>query len=124
MSPRTQWTEPERHARSQLAKLVHDEALLVGSLVAMARTCGKPRCKCRRGDKHVSCYLSIRIAGQRKMVYVPPSLESLVRQAVQAHQQVQRLTEQVSQACLDRFLAAKAEGQEESAAGPTGAGRP
>ena len=31
MTPRTQWTEPERYDRSQLAKVFHDQTLLAGS---------------------------------------------------------------------------------------------
>ena len=119
MTPRTQWTEPERYHRSQLAKLLHEQTLLAGSLVTMARSCGKPKCKCRHGHKHVSLYLSIRHGEHRKMIYVPPSLEPAVRAAVETHQQAQRLTAQVSQACLERFLADKAELQK----GPAGAGR-
>jgi len=107
MAPRTQWTEPERHLRSQLARLAHQDQFLAGSLVTMARTCGKPKCKCRRGHKHVSLYLSIRTGKQRKMIYVPAPLEPLARAAVGAYQQAQQLTARVSQACLERFLAAK-----------------
>jgi hypothetical protein len=109
MPPRTQWTEPERHDRSQLAKLIHQDMLLAGSLVTMARTCGKANCKCQRGHKHVSLYLSIRVGQQRKLIYVPSSLEPVVRAAVQTYQQAQKLTARVSQACLRRFLAAKAQ---------------
>ena len=124
MTPRTQWTEPERYDRSQLAKLLHDQALLAGSLVTMARTCGKPKCKCRRGHPHVSLYLSIRAGPQRKMLYVPPSLESSVRAAIQTYQQAQRLTARVSQACLERFLAAKAQRRQGPAAASPKADRP
>jgi len=124
MTPRTQWTEPERYDRSLLAKLVHEQTLLAGSLVTMARTCGKPKCKCRHGHKHVSLYLSIRHGQQRKMIYVPPSLAPSVRTAVQAYQQAQRLTGQVSQACLERFLADKARLRQGPAAAPRKASRP
>ena len=124
MTPRTQWTEPERYDRSQLAKLFHDQTLLAGSLVNMARTCGKPKCKCRHGHKHVSLYLSIRQGQQRKMIYVPSSLVPAVRAAVETYQQAQRLTAQVSQACLERFLAAKAQRPQGPSASRQGAGHP
>jgi len=124
MTPRTQWTEPERYDRSQLAKLVHDQTLLAGSLVTMARTCGKAKCKCRQGHKHVSLYLSIRQDRQRKMIYVPPSLEPFVRDAVETYQRAQRLAGQISQACLERFLAAKAQARQGSAGASQRIGRP
>ena len=116
MPPRTQWSHKERDARSRLARLAHQEMLLAGSLVTMARYCGKSRCRCRRGQKHVSLYLSIGHGKGRKMIYVPAELEPLVRQGVQAHLQARQLGEEVSQACLQRFLQAKAELAESRAA--------
>jgi hypothetical protein len=107
MPPRTHWTPTERDIRSRLTCLLHERSVLAGSLVTMARTCGKPKCRCRRGHKHVSLYLSIRLGKTRKMIYVPPKLEPTVREAVQAYRQARRLTEEVSHACLQRFLQAK-----------------
>ena len=107
MPPRTQWTQTERQHRSQLAKIVHQQTLLAGSLVTMARTCGKAKCKCARGQKHVSLYLAIRDGKRRKMIYVPREMEPLVRAAVQAYQRAQQFTAQISQACLERFQNAK-----------------
>jgi len=98
----------ERRGRSRLAKLVHDRRMLRGSLVTMARRCGSPGCKCNRGEKHVSLYLSIRHNGKRKMIYVPPAWEATIRSWVQTYQQVSRLTDEVSQASLHRFLKEKA----------------
>jgi len=107
MTPRTQWTAHERQDRSQLAKIIHQQPLLAGSLVTMARVCGKAKCKCARGHKHVSLYLAIRDGKRRKMIYVPREMEPLVRAAVEAYQQAQRLTAQISQTCLERFQNAK-----------------
>jgi hypothetical protein len=81
--------------------------LLAGSLVTMARTCGKPRCRCREGQKHLSLYLSIRVGKGRKMVYVPARLEQTVRAWVDAYQRARRLTDSISQDCLQRLLKAK-----------------
>jgi hypothetical protein len=120
MPPRTHWTPKERDTRSRLTRLLHQRSLLAGSLVTMARTCGKPKCRCRRGHKHVSLYLSIRLGQTRRMIYVPPKLEPMVRDAVEAHRQARQLTEEVSQACLQRFLQAKrqlAESRPATAAG-------
>jgi len=107
MQPRSHLSPPERQARSRLAQLLHDEMILAGSLVTMARTCGNPRCQCARGHKHVSLYLSIRTPKGRKMIYVPAHLEATVRDWVSRAQEARRLLEEVSQACLRRLLAAK-----------------
>ena len=107
MPPRTHWTPKERDCRSRLTRLLHQRMVLAGSLVTMARTCGKPKCRCRRGHKHVSLYLSIRLGKARKLIYVPTKLEPMVREAVEAHRQARQLSDEVSQACLQRFLEAK-----------------
>ena len=99
--------EKDRQNRSRLAKLVHQRRFLRGSLVTMARTCGNPRCKCARGKKHVSLYLSIRVANKRKMIYIPPKWEKTIRSWVGAYQEMKQLTDEISQASLDRFLREK-----------------
>ena len=97
----------ERQKRSRLTKLLHERRFLCGSLVTMARTCGNPKCKCMRGQKHVSLYLYIKDGQKRKMIYVPPHWEQTVRAWVGVHQQIKQMTNEVSQLCLQRFLAGK-----------------
>lgn len=104
MRHRGGFSASERAARSALAKLVHDRRLLRGSLVTMSRTCGTAGCKCTRGQKHVSLYLSIRVGGKRKMIYVPSQWEQTVRSWVQACQQAEGLVDEISAASLERFL--------------------
>jgi hypothetical protein len=70
----------------------------------MARTCGTAGCKCTRGQKHVSLYLSIRVKGRRKMIYVPSDWEERIRSWVRTYQEVNGLVDEVSQACLEQFL--------------------
>ncbi len=43
------------------------------------------------------------------MVYIPEDLEQEVRSRVEAYREVERLTEEVSHACLNRVLARKRE---------------
>ena len=98
----------ERSARSRLAQILHQEPLLRGSLVTMSRVCGKPGCRCTRGEKHVSLYLAIRGPEGRKMVYVPPGWERTVRRWVESWKEADGLIDAVSRECLRRFLAGKA----------------
>jgi hypothetical protein len=109
MTPRNRFGSAERSARSRLAQLLHEHDFIQGSVVSMARQCGKAGCHCNAGEKHVSLYLSAKIAGKRRMVYVPQDLEEEVRARVEAYREVERLTESVSGACLDRVLDKKRE---------------
>jgi len=103
MRHRNTLSERERKARSRAAKLVHDKPLIVGSLVEMARTCGKPNCKCTTGEKHRSWYLSLRHKGKRKMVHVPRGCEEAVFEGVKTYQALWEQMDAISQASLERI---------------------
>jgi hypothetical protein len=106
---RSQRPVEERQARSRVVQQVAENPLLRGSLVSMARTCGKAGCHCQQGEKHVSLYLAVRLNNRRKMVYVPPAMESMVRGWVENAQEVERLLDFVSQQGLADFLQQKEE---------------
>ncbi len=112
MTPRKRYAPKERAARSRLSQLLHDHEVLCGSVVSMARRCGKAGCRCEQGEKHVSLYLSVKIKGKRRMVYIPAQLESEVTRRVDAYREVQRLTQEVSEACVERVLEEKKKAKE------------
>jgi len=89
-------TPREREIRSQLARLVHAEGLLRGSLSTRERTCGKPNCKCAKGEKHVSLYLTFSQEGKYRQIFVPKSLEDEVRAWVVNHHKARDLLEGIS----------------------------
>jgi len=107
MKHRGQFSRSERFARSRLAKLVHEQPFLCGSLVSVQRVCGKEGCKCTRGELHRGLYLAMRVGENRKMVHVPQVLEATARRWVATYQEAWRLMEEVSQACFERFLRGK-----------------
>src|SRR5712691_4097283 len=79
MTHRSQRSAPERHARSQLAQLLTEQPFLRGSLIDRARSCGKPTCRCQKGQVHHSLYLAVNHRGQRVLLYVPRALHETVR---------------------------------------------
>jgi len=109
MEHRGKFTQKDRQARSQLAKLAGNKRLLAGSLVTMARVCGNPRCKCvTKGQKHVSLYLSIRDGKKRKMICIPKKWESTITQWVENYKRANELTADISAHSLKRFMEDKA----------------
>jgi hypothetical protein len=106
MSQRAQRSAPERHARSRLAQLITQQPFLRGSVVEHARSCGKPTCRCRHGQRHRSLYLATRLHGQRALLYIPRALEETVRQWVHngrsLAQQLQTLHDQQLEQLLQR----------------------
>ena len=68
--------------QEQLPQLLEDclarEPLLAGSLYALRRKCGKPNCRCSRGEFHESTVLSYRGQGRPRNISPPPGqLDSL-----------------------------------------------
>ena len=109
MKHRGQFPEKQRRARSKLAKIIHEQPFICGSLVTLSKLCGKPGCKCTKGEKHVSLALSVRVQGKRKMIHVPKRMEKDVQKMVERHKAIKRLLDAVSQDEVVRFLDKKAE---------------
>lgn len=102
---------PERHTRSRLHQLLAEaEGFLHGSLIVMARRCGKPSCRCASDDgaRHLSLCLGQTLGGKTTTVHIPADLEPLVRQWADNFQQASRLLEQLSQEGRRRLGKAKA----------------
>lgn len=92
----------ERAFRSKLAQAVDHQGLLHGTLLRRTRVCGKPRCRCMRGQKHESLYLVVRQGGRTRQVFIPKDWEARVTQWVQEYRNAQELLDEISQACLER----------------------
>src|SRR3989304_2667512 len=104
MKHRGYLSQEERQARSGLAKIVHWEPFLQGSIVKRASKCGKDSCWCaKEGPGHTACYLSIRIGKKRKMVGIPQSLEKEAREWVMTYRQMNKQSAKISKHCLERL---------------------
>lgn len=87
--------EPRR--RSRLTQLIQGHPFLRGTLSVRSRPCGKPHCRCARGELHVSLYVVQSHGGKPRQVYVPREWEGRIRQAVENHQEIQALIEELSE---------------------------
>ena len=104
---RSQMTAQERALRSRLAKLVHEEPLLHGTLTLRQVTCGNPKCRCARGTRHPALYLTFRREGRTHQVFVPAWLAGLARQWVANDRTVRSLLDAVSGVCVERLKGLK-----------------
>ncbi|HZW34914.1 MAG TPA: DUF6788 family protein [Isosphaeraceae bacterium] len=109
MTPRWHRSLEERQARSRAVQLLADQPLIRGSLVLQHRSCGKPYCRCRRGQKHPALYLHTRSVDGRVRIYIPPALHDTTRQWVDNGRRVKRLIDRVSQHHLQALLERKQE---------------
>ena len=92
----------ERAFRSELAQLVSQRGLIRGSLLVRRRACGKPNCRCARGEGHQSLYLVVRQGGRARQLFVPKSHEAIVRRWVADYHTVRRLLDEISALYWDK----------------------
>lgn len=92
-----------RHHRSlgALLRTMTSQGLLTpGSFYLLKRKCGKPSCRCARGQLHAVWVLTRSESGQHKLYTVPPEQRAEVRQRAAAWRRYQRararLLQQVS----------------------------
>ena len=107
LPPRSGMPTVERSRRSRLAQLVHQRRFLRGTLSVRSRRCGKPNCRCARGEPHVSLYLVQSHGGKPRQVFVPKPWEDRIRAAVGDYQQMQQLMEELSEMEWRRLMERK-----------------
>ena len=68
--------------RLEGSRTVHLESILDargplrrGAFVTVQRKCGKPNCRCAKGEGHPAKYLSVKEGGRTRMIYVSSSQE-------------------------------------------------
>lgn len=68
------------------------------SLVTIATTCGNPGCHCHKDlDKHIGHYLTYKLKGKTKTVYVPLELVAEVKKWIAEHHRLRQLSREVSE---------------------------
>jgi hypothetical protein len=89
-----------RQLEAQLAAL---GPVLRASLIERLTQCGKPGCKCMRGEKHgPSYYLTVSYAkGRTRQVYVPKHLQPLAQRWVDNYHRALATLEQISDINLE-----------------------
>lgn len=93
---RTEISGRERRRRSRLAQLIHAARFLRGTLTLRNIRCGKPGCRCARGELHSCLYLVRRQGGKLRQLFVPRQWEGRIREAVKNHQEMDQLIEELS----------------------------
>jgi uncharacterized protein DUF6788 len=73
-----------------LRTLCAPELLTPGSFYLMRRKCGKPNCRCARGQLHPAWVLTRSEAGRHKLYGVPASERARLRQRAAAYRRWQR----------------------------------
>jgi len=67
-----------------------------GSIVIVKRLCGKTNCRCQKGFKHSSLYISQRYKGKTRMIYIPHRSEARVRDFVKNWHKLKAIMDKVT----------------------------
>lgn len=81
-----------------MGRLPEASEVLRGALASQGRRCGKPTCRCARGQLHGPyTYLSVAGTGGRsRVVYVPAELAEVVGRRVSASERTEALLAEIS----------------------------
>ena len=93
----------ERQLRSAINKLLSQQGVIHGTLIARKRVCGKANCRCAKGQLHESLYLVVTEAGKSRQMYVPRQWETAVRQWIEQYTQARRLMDDLSRIHWDKI---------------------
>ncbi len=73
------------------------QEIVAGSLQSQHRRCGKPGCRCARGELHGPyVYLSVRAGARNRLVYVPADLADEVQRRVDLSGRIQSTLAEIS----------------------------
>ncbi|MFH1594727.1 MAG: DUF6788 family protein [Candidatus Omnitrophota bacterium] len=76
-----------------------------GSAVIMERVCGSSSCRCLKGHKHRSLYISQYHKGSPRMVYIPKGHEKKVLRLVDNYRVLKAAIYKASELNLGRLMA-------------------
>ncbi|MBM3299699.1 MAG: hypothetical protein FJY85_07075 [Deltaproteobacteria bacterium] len=76
--------------RGVLEPLLSDQPLIKGTVYELKRKCGKPHCRCARGELHTRMVLSSSEQGRTRLRVVPPGTLIEVQIKVRHYQQFRR----------------------------------
>ena len=83
--------------RREAAKgMLRMQEVVRGSVVIMNRLCGKTSCRCQKGFKHRSLYISQRYKGRTRMIYISKRLESTARRLISNHHKIKIVMDKIS----------------------------
>lgn len=81
--------------------------LICGTAVVMKRACGKEGCRCLRGHKHKSVYISQYHKGAGRMVYIPRRNEKSVLRLVNNYRILKSAMRRASEVNMARLTAGR-----------------
>jgi hypothetical protein len=92
----------ERQVRSALNQLLSQRGVAHGTLVVRRRVCGKPACRCAKGQLHEGLYLVVTEQGKSRQMYVPRRCEADLREWIDNYGKARSLLNDLSRLHWDK----------------------
>jgi len=86
-----------------LKRLAEVGPLVQGSYCTVKVKCGKPGCRCSRGEPHQACVLTRKVRGKTVTTHIPRDLRSEVEAWARQYRQIMKLVKDIS-ALSDRII--------------------
>ena len=96
-------TRSERESRSKLKPIISWHEFLRATPMLRQQVCGRPGCKCQRGEKHSALVLTRSTKGKVEQLYIPKDKEAAVQLWIQRYRDIQDLLEKISTVYWDRL---------------------
>jgi len=84
---------------------LHQIAAVAGTVHVQRRTCGRPTCRCRRGERHVGYYLFTREGGRLRKRYLKATDIEVVRAACDERRRRERASRAALRAAREDWRA-------------------
>lgn len=101
---KSQMSSKERATRSQIAKLIHYAPIMRATVTVRKVTCGKPNCRCARGDRHPAVYITSRQGGTMRQLFIAKEKEEEIRRWVANYHRVCELLDELSELFWERVI--------------------
>lgn len=87
----------ERELRSAMNRMLSQSGVVHGTLIRRRKTCGKPNCRCAKGENlHESLYLVVTEGRKGRQLYVPAEWEDTVRGWIDNYSKTRELMDDLS----------------------------
>jgi len=96
-------TRTERECRSKLKPIFSGGGVLRATPTIRRQVCGKPGCKCRRGEKHAAMVLTRSTNGKIEQLHISRGQEAIVQLWIQRYHDIRDLLENISAIYWDRL---------------------
>ena len=86
----------KRKKQNVLSKLRRRYNLLIGSVVEYHNVCGKPNCRCKKGEKHTVFCLTTKVDGKTVNYYIPKKKLAEARKMSENYKKLKGLLHELS----------------------------